>query len=178
MSDAPASTRKLRLPAWAAPRAQADGGDPAGHLVRWVETAAAIAIGLVLAVAVVHDVARQVRINKRVSADKQTWLAYAVPRSIPYAQSQYKRLGVRLLERGTTDFVCQPTALTHVLAVREQRLCLMVSGPVRSSGTRTIDGGYYVLPSREDRYANRYRCFGLMAQRHECGLKAIPAPLR
>ncbi len=161
MSATSATPRRPRLPALLAPRSVPPSGDPAGRDVRGIETAVVLLIGLILLVAVVHDVARQTSINIRVSADKNTWRLYAHRRD--------KKLDVRLLPHGTTEYLCQSTPLT--LSARAPRLCLMIDGPMRR-GLRTVEGGYYVPPLREDRYATRTRCFGLPATRHLCGGKA------
>jgi len=162
-ADTPGN-RWSRLPRWAQPRPEAHG-DPAGRDLRGIETALLIILGLVLAVAVVHDVVLQVRLNTRESADRTTWRAY---------EHRYvKVLDVRTLEHGTIDFVCLPS-LTKTAAEREIRPCLMISGPI-VNGHRTVDGGYFIPPKRADRYQYRYGCFGLPAQRQLCGLRSPPA---
>jgi hypothetical protein len=156
----PAEARwTARLPAWARPRAMPSGGDPAGPDVRGIETVLVILVGCVLAAAVAWDVDRQTGVNTRVAADKATWTAYS--------HRKVKKLGVRLLLRGTTDFVCAPSTS------KLPRLCLMIAGPTRA-GRRPIQGGYYLPPKREDRFISRYACFGLPARRHLCGAKAPP----
>ena len=62
------------------------------------------------------NLARQTRVNTRVAADKRTWVAYN--------HRKVKGLNVRLLLRGSTDFVCAP------LLSKLQRPCLMISGPI------------------------------------------------
>lgn len=145
-----------RLPRWARPRATPPGGDPAGRDVRSIETILVLGVGLVLAAAVVWDVARQVRVNRREDIDKKTWVAYT--------HKQAKNLSIRLLQRGTTDFVCSPPTS------RLPRQCLMVAGATRG-GLRTVQGGYYVPAQRDDRYSVRYGCFGVPARRHLCGAR-------
>ncbi len=171
---APASDWTSPLPRWARPGPQDPTGDPASYITRTLETAFAILIGIVLAVAVVHDVKRQVDINQRVAADKRSWYAFAVAHHQPLAVQQHTRVGVRLLLRGSTDFPCQPTGLTRAVARGQHRLCLMIAGPI-VNGYRTVQGGYYIAASHEDRYINRYGCFGLPARRHLCGLSHAPA---
>lgn len=149
---------RTRLSARVAPRAVPVSGDPAGRDVRGIETAVVLLIGLVLLVAVIHDVSRQTSINIRVSADKSTWRLYAHRRD--------KKLDVRLLPQGTTDYLCQSTPLA--VRARAPRLCLMIDGPVRH-GLRTVEGGYYVPPRRQDRYITRTGCFGVPATTHLCG---------
>lgn len=169
MSVARGRPRRRRAPAWVQARPEAHG-DPAGPETRMIETAIVILVGLILAVAVVYDVVRQVGVNTRQSADRNTWRAYT--------HQKRKNVSVRGLLRGDTDFVCQPAPLTAA-APTEQRLCLMVIGPVRAR-RRTVAGGYYLQGRREDRYVNRYACFGLPATRRLCGLgtapPATPAP--
>ncbi len=161
MSTASVTPRRSRLSPRLAPRPAPAGGDPAGRDVRGIETAVVLLIGLVLLVAVVHDVSRQTSINIRVSADKSTWRLYAHRRD--------KKLDVRLLPHGTTDYLCPSTPLA--VRARAPRLCLMIDGPIRR-GLRTVEGGYYVPPLRQDRYITRSGCFGLPATTHLCGAKA------
>ncbi len=172
--SAPASARPFaRLPAWAAPRPQADR-DPASRDVRAIETAILVLIGLLLAVAVVYDVVLQVGLNKRESADRATWRAFA------HVADPKTRLDVRTLEHGTTDFVCRSTTTVVALQPSQVRLCLMISGPT-VAGRRQVDGGYYIPAKRRDSYSYRYACFGLPAERSLCGAAnaaaAASAPL-
>jgi hypothetical protein len=60
------------------------------------------------------------------------------------------------------------------VALHQVRLCLMISGPT-VDGRRRIDGGYYLAPHASDRYDYRYGCFGLPAQRLQCGARGITA---
>lgn len=157
-SASPAWT--ARLPAWAQPRPAPPTGDPASRDVRSIETVLVLVVGLVLAAAVVWDVARQTRVNGRVAADKRTWEAYT--------HKKVKKLTVRLLLRGTTEFVCAPATS------KVERPCLMIAGPTRG-GLRVVQGGYFLPPKREDRYVWRYGCFGRPARVHACGGAAPPA---
>lgn len=162
MSSTSAPTpHRSRLPAWLAPRPQADR-DPASRDVRAIESVILILLGLLLAAAVVYDVALQVRVNKRESADRATWRAYS---HVTYVKT---RLDVRTLERGTTDFVCRSTSTVAAQISGQVRLCLMVSGPV-VHGVRRIDGGYYIPGKRRDSFAYRWGCFGLPAEQGLCG---------
>jgi len=160
-STAAGPPRRLRLPSWAAPRPQRER-DPASRDVRTIESTILVLIGLLLAVAVVYDVVHQVRLNTRESADRATWRTFA------HVSDVKTRLDVRTLERGTTDFVCRSTSTVAAIAAHQLRLCLMISGPI-VDGRRHIDGGYYIPPQTSDRYAYRYGCFGLPAQRALCG---------
>ncbi len=164
MSATSARPRRPRLGGRLAPRPSPLSGDPAGRDVRGIETAVVLLIGVILLIAVIHDVARQTSINIRVSADKSTWRLYAHRRD--------KKLDVRLLAHGTTDYLCQSTPLAR--SARAPRLCLMIDGPTRR-GLRTVEGGYHIPPLRQDRYITRTGCFGLPATLHLCGGKAPPA---
>ena len=166
MSSSPVTagpTRRSRLPAWAAPRTDSDH-DPAGRDVRSIETAILILVGLLLAAAVIYDVALQVRLNTRETADRATWKAFS--------HQNTKHLDVRTLEHGTTDYVCRASTVTG--NTPEVRLCLEISGPTVND-RRHVDGGYYIPPRRADRYAYRYGCFGLPAQHGLCPATAAAA---
>lgn len=159
------SSRGLRLPRWAAPRAQGDR-DPAGRDVRAIETTIMVLIGLLLAVAVTYDVVLQVRLNTRETADRATWRAYE---HVSYVKT---RLDVRTLEHGTTDFVCRSTSTVATQIAHQVRQCLMISGPTVND-RRQIDGGYYLAPKASDRFLYRYGCFGLPAERKLCGAASL-----
>jgi hypothetical protein len=47
------------------------------------------------------------------------------------------------------------------------QLCLLVTGPV-SRGRRTVSGGYYLPPHRQDLIGNRYACFGHAVAERRC----------
>jgi len=167
-ASAPSTPAPRRLlPAWVAHRPQGDR-DPANRDVRAIETTVMVLIGLLLAVAVIYDVAHQVGINTRETADRATWRGYE------HVADVKTRLDVRTLERGTTDFVCRSTSTVAATALHQVRLCLMISGPTVND-RRTIDGGYYLAPHASDRFAYRYGCFGLPAQRALCGAPTAAA---
>ena len=159
-TSAPAGpTRRTRLPDWLA--ARPDGQrDPASRDVRAIETTILLLVGLLLAVAVVYDVAYQTRVNIRESADRATWRAFA--------HIQTKHLSVLPPERGTTDIVCRSSSTVAATAAHQVRVCLVVSGPT-VHGLRHIDGGFYLQPKRSDSFAYRYGCFGLPARTRFCG---------
>jgi hypothetical protein len=168
--SAPAAHRARRswLPPFLGPRPQSQA-DPAGRDLRAIETVIIVLLGLLLAAASVDDVAHQVRLNKRTSADRVTWRAYA--------HANIKHLDVRTLEHGTTDFVCRSTTTVAADAAAEIRLCLMVGGPTVDN-KRTVDGGYYIPVRAPDRYTYRYGCFGLPAHRSLCGSASAAAANR
>jgi hypothetical protein len=166
-TSAPTPAPRRLLPRWAAHRPQGDP-DPASRDVRAIETTVMALIGLLLAVAVIYDVAHQVGINTRTTADRATWRAYA------HVSDVKTRIDVRTLLRGTTDFACRSTSTVPAVAAHQVRLCLMISGATHGN-RRAIDGGYYLAPHASDRYDYRYGCFGLPAERKLCGAANITA---
>lgn len=160
MSARPTTLRQLF-----GPRPEAHG-DPAGRDLRAIETVIVVAIGIVLAVAVVYDVVRQVHFNQRASIDRATWRAYT--------HVQTKHIGVRFPRSGSTDFACRSTSTIVAVAHRQTRLCLMVDGPT-VDGVRHVSGGYWIRPAEPDHRRYRYGCFGEPAQRSLCA-SAQPGP--
>jgi hypothetical protein len=124
---------------------------PGGFHTRLVEAVVLIAAGLLLAVATVDDVARQVRVNHRLDADLRSWRSYA--------RLDFHSLAISQDFTGlsTKDIVCGNTS-PGVPKERVQ-LCLVVTGTVHN-GRRTVSGGWYLPPRVEDLKRYRYACFG------------------
>jgi len=170
MSSTAASDRAPRrslLPAWAAHGPQGER-DPASRDVRAIETTIMVLLGLLLAVAVIYDVAHQVRLNTRETADRASWRAYE------HVTDVKTRLDVRVPLRGTTDYVCRSTSTVPAVALHQVRLCLQFTGPIVND-RRRVDGGYYLAPHASDRAAYRYGCFGAPAQSALCEAANITA---
>jgi hypothetical protein len=139
-----------RLPPWLAPR---DREQPGTGSMRLVETTLLLLLGLLLAIATVNDVSRQVKVNDRLTADLVTWRQYTGHR--------YHNVGVdeRLLGVVTQRDVACGNASPGPPKARAQ-LCLVLTGPT-SHGHRRVAGGWYLPPHTEDDvFDRRYGCFG------------------
>jgi hypothetical protein len=120
--------------------------------VRLIETTVLVLAGLLLAVATVYDVVLDVRVNHRLVADLHTWRTYT--------GHSYHNLAIDrelLGRRGTREVVCGNT--TPGPPGAKTQLCLVISGPV-SAGRRSVRGGWYLAPHRQDVRGDRYGCFG------------------
>jgi hypothetical protein len=153
MSASPTSAeqqRFSRLPAWLRPRDVELAG--LGQL-RLVESTVLILVGLLLAVATVNDVARQVHVNQRLIADLRTWRAYT--------GHNYRNVAVdqELLGPASQhEVVCGNTRPGAPKATTQ--LCLVIWGPT-VDGRRTVHGGWYLPAKVEDNVRSaRYGCFG------------------
>jgi hypothetical protein len=138
-----------RLPAWLAPRAIEL---PGSGRMRLIETTLLVLVGLLLAVATVNDVVRQIHVNDRLIADLGTWRAYT--------GHPYKNLSIEqelLGKSSKREVVCGNTSPGAPKA--RTQLCLAIWGPV-VHGRRTVHGGWYLPAKVEDVKADRYGCFG------------------
>jgi hypothetical protein len=180
MSAAPYSggrTRtRLRLPGWLAPRDDERRGRGEQRLI---ETFALVLVGIVLAVATVHDVARQVHIGTRLTADLKSWEAVVGSRYFLEAGKYHNPLIEQDVKTYTTrDIVCANTAEGkpegHV------QVCLVFTGPVHGE-RRHARGGYYVVAEGKDehkpvinlpRYS--YGCFGSAVAEGLCARTTLP----
>jgi hypothetical protein len=120
--------------------------------VRLIETTLLVLGALLLATATINDLAREVKINKRLIVDEHVWRAYT---GHDYANltTQQTIFG----ERSQKDVVCGNTS-PGAPQTRTQ-LCLAIWGPV-VDGRRAIHGGWYVPAYAEDERKERYGCFG------------------
>lgn len=144
------------LPSWARPLERERRGTGS---MRLAETTVLVLVGVLLAVATVHDLVQQTRVNHRLVADLATWRAATGHR--------YHNLTVHqdLVTHTTRETVCGNTSPG---APRQRtQLCLLISGPVLH-GRRSVRGGYRLAPYAEDVAANRYGCFGQAARRGLC----------
>lgn len=142
-------------PAWLHPRA---AELPARRL--WLtETAVLVLVGVVLAIATVNDLGREVAINHRLIADLRTWRHHT--------GHDYQNIAIdqETLGLGSgREVLCGNTAAGPPGA--RTQICLAIWGPV-ANGLRTVHGGWYLAPYRPDLPANRYGCFGV-AGRGRC----------
>ncbi len=121
--------------------------------VRLIETTLLVLVGLLLALATAHDLARQTHINDRLIADLSTWRHYTGHDYEELAPDQ------QLLGESTKrEVVCGNTAPGPQYA--SPQICLEIWGPV-ADGRRVVHGGWY-LPAKveEDLRRYRYDCFG------------------
>lgn len=119
--------------------------------VRLVETTVLAFIGLLLAVATIHDVARQVHVNHRLIADLHSW------RTI--TGHDYHNLSVEqnIDGIGTREVVCGNTRPGGPKT--SPQLCLIMTGPAVHN-RRSALGGYYLPTKVNDQRRYRYACFG------------------
>jgi hypothetical protein len=141
--------------------------------LRQAETVALCLVGLLLAVATVYDLTREVRIDNRVHADVVSWRAITGSHDAGLLVKQD-------LQHGTTrDTVCGRVYPAYFFHERFFA-CLIFQGRVRG-GRRAATGGYYYeAVYRDGRWwvhdhaRNRYGCFGdAVAEGFRCG-RGVP----
>jgi hypothetical protein len=155
--------RRGRLWAWMKPL---DRERPGRGELRLIETTVLLLIGLLLAIATVNDLARQVHINHRLIADLATWRMRT--------HHDYRNLAIEqdITTYSSRDVVCGNVSPGAPGA--SNQICLIMSGPVRA-GERHVDGGYYLPAYHLDVKTNRFGCFSLAAGERLCGLARVPA---
>jgi hypothetical protein len=138
-----------RLPAWLRPRTVELAGTGS---VRLIETTLLVLAAVLLAIATVNDVGRQVSINHRLIADLRTWRHYTGHdyHNITIDQQTLGLDSQREVLCGNTS-PGRPDARTQI--------CLAIWGPV-VDGLRTVHGGWYLAPYAVDLPSTRYGCFG------------------
>ncbi|MDE3069521.1 MAG: hypothetical protein KGJ43_02205 [Acidobacteriota bacterium] len=153
-----------RLPRWLRPLS----GERRGRgEQRLVESFALALAGLVLAVATVHDLVREVHIGQRLDADLASWKA------LTGASYYHNPLIEQDVKHYTTrDIVCANTV--KVKPKGSVQVCFVFTGPV-IHGRRAAHGGYYLIAAGTDvhepvinlpRYA--YGCFGTAVTEQLC----------
>ncbi len=143
--------------------------------LRFIESAVLVLVGLVLVVAVFHDIGRQVKIGRRLAADLESWRAITgVPFHNPFIEQDIKTYTTR-------DVVCADT--TKGKPEGKPQVCLIFTGPV-AHGRRAAHGGFYLLARGTDvhepvldRPEYRYACFGSAVGERLCGIATPPAGL-
>jgi hypothetical protein len=151
-----------RLPEWLRPRAQERRGR--GDLRRVESTLLVLAL-LLLAVATVNDVVRQVHINQRLSVDLHTW------RTVTGNDLKNISIEQDLTHYSTREVLCGNTGSGP--PGTQPQVCLIVTGPT-VHGLRAANGGFYLPPYFQDKRANRYACFGTAVRENLCGLPTPP----
>jgi hypothetical protein len=130
----------------AARGARRESGD-----LRAAETTVLLIVALLLAIATVNDVVRQVHVNRRLIADLATWRSYT--------GRHYHNLSIKqdYSEHFTREVVCGN--LSPGEPKQRTQLCLVITGPV-VNGRRHVSGGWYLPARAEDVSSMRYGCFG------------------
>ncbi|HSZ06256.1 MAG TPA: hypothetical protein VK778_13800 [Solirubrobacteraceae bacterium] len=121
-----------------------------------IETVVLVLVGLLLAVATVNDLGREVGINHRLVADLSTWRHYTGHHYLNISIDQ-ETLGAD----SQREVLCGNTSAAPPGA--RTQICLGIWGPV-VDGLRTVHGGWYLPPYHPDIPANRYGCFGVAGQ--------------
>jgi len=141
---------------------------PGGGRRMKVEAAILLLIALVLAVASVYDVTRQVKINYRLTADIATWHEIT-----GHVGPIYKELDVEqnLTTYTNRDIVCGNTSPGK--PGHRQQVCLVMKGPI-VNGRREASGGFFLPPYKPDRARYRYGCFGAPSTESYCKMSTPP----
>ena len=133
--------------------------------LRRVESTLLVLAFLVLAVAVINDVVRQVHVNERITADLHTWRTITGNDLINISVEQ------DLTHHTTRDVLCGNTGSGP--PGTQPQVCLIMTGPT-VHGMRAAKGGFYLPPYFPDKHVNRYACFGTAVSEELCGLPTPP----
>ncbi len=150
-----------RLPSALQPR---DIDDPSRRRRR-VEGAILIIIALIIGVAAIYDVTRQVSINYRLTADIETWRELT--------GQNFKNVSIEQDEKHftTNDVACANISFAQPGA--KTQICFVLVGPI-IHGRRVTRTGFFLPPHLSDLPKHRYGCFGVPMKRYACRL-ARPA---
>jgi hypothetical protein len=119
---------------------------------RWrIETAVLIAIAMLIALATVYDLTREVKVDNRLTADIETW------REVTGIKDEEVAVEQDLASYSTRDTACG-TVKEDKYAI-SPRLCVMLGGPVKGN-RREARGGFYLPPYLPIGPNDRYGCFG------------------
>ncbi len=151
-----------RLPERLRPRTRERRGR--GDLRR-VESTLLVLAFVLLAVATVNDVVRQIHVNQRLSVDLHTW------RTVTGNDLKNISIEQDLKHYSTREVLCGNTASGP--PGTQPQVCLIITGPT-VRGLRTASGGFYLPPYFQDKRVNRYACFGTAVREHLCGLPIPP----
>jgi hypothetical protein len=120
--------------------------------VRAIETTVLVIVGVILAIATVNDVGRQVGNNHRLIADLRTWRQYT--------QHDYRNISIDSETLGLDserEILCGNTSPGP--PGERTQICLAIWGPT-VNGVRSVHAGWYLPPHVEDVRSQRYGCFG------------------
>jgi hypothetical protein len=125
---------------------------PGSGRTRLIETTLLALAALLLAIATIHDVVLQTKVNHRLVADLGTWRGYTA--------HDYRELSIEQDFHGHTnrEVICGNT-VPGPPGDRVQ-ICLLMTGPI-VHGRRTVRSGWYLPPKTRDLPRNRYGCFGV-----------------
>lgn len=130
-----------------------------------IENIVLIAVGIVIAVAAIYDLTREVRVDNRLTADIETW------RSVTGIHDEEVAI-----EQDLASYTTRDTACGNVTGNKEFgafRICLMMAGPI-SGGHRKVLGGFYLPPYLSLGPNDRYGCFGSKLPEHFCAYTTRP----
>jgi hypothetical protein len=140
--------------------------------VRLIETVVLVLVGVFLAVATIHDVARQVPVGERLSADLESW------REIVGAYYHNPLTEQDVKHYTTRDIECADT--TYGKPYGKPQVCLIFTGPVKYR-RRVAYGGFHLLAGGTDVHEPvldvpkyRYACWGTAVAEGLCEAKAPP----
>ncbi len=133
--------------------------------LRRIESTLLVLAFLVLGVAVINDVVKQVHVNERLTVDLHTWRVVT--------GRNYKNISIEqdLKTHTTRDVLCGNTWPAPPGTTAQ--VCLIVTGPT-VHGLRAAKGGFYLLPYFPDKRENRYGCFGTAVGEALCSLPPLP----
>lgn len=138
--------------------------------LRRVESTLLVLAFLLLAVASINDVVRQVHVNERLTVDLRTWRQVT---GRVYAGHAYKNISIEqdLHHYTTRDVLCGN--IWEAPPGSAPQVCLVMTGPV-VHGRRAARGGYYLPPYFPDKREDRYACFGTAVGEELCGAPIPP----
>ncbi len=127
---------------------------------RWrIETAVLLAIAVLIAVATVYDLTREVKVDNRLTADIETW------REVTGIHDEEVAIEQDLASYTTRDTACG-TVNEDKYAI-SARVCLMMAGPVNGNRREAL-GGFYLPPYLSIGPNDRYGCFGSTISERFC----------
>jgi hypothetical protein len=151
-----------RLPAWLGPR----DSEPQGRgRRRRIEAAILLAIAMLITVATVYDLTREVKVDNRLTADVETW------RAVTHIHDEEVAIEQDLASYSTRDTACG--TVNEDKYEISARVCLMLAGPVNGN-RRKVLGGFYLPPYLPIGPNDRYGCFGSTVSERFCEYLKTP----